>query len=613
MFRAQSARWFEIITTRDDFARVLQALAGTGAAQLEARPLEEDTRPVLPRLEAFHEEFAALEKTYGLYWPEVEGTVLSEIVNPVEALGTALATLRLWADEAAPTIARVQALEAEAAELGLVARLVAATGAGFPFARMPAAAGKGLARAVWFLPGADRHDTGADGVLSATIAVSEGLFVIALAGPGELEGFEAAMSARQGVRVPIPGFLSEDAADHGGQIAEAQARNMRAQVEACDQLNRLAARQRLDEVLSRIAVLKWLYDNIGDVQATERTIRITGWTKSRTGARLRQALDAVGANYVLSVAEQGANGAAPVFLFNPRWLAGFEFFPRLLGMPGRGEADPSLAAAVIAPVMFGFMFGDVGQGAVLVAVGFLLRKRLPLLGLLIPGGIAAMLFGVLFGSVFSREDVIPALWLHPLNEPVTVLAVALAMGVVFLVAGIALDVLQAVWQGVLAGWLRQHGGIVLSYLGLIAAWWLPAMLWTLPLGIALAVLGARDAQGRLTGMAVAAALGEYVESLMRLFVSTVSFVRVGAFALAHAGLSAAIIGIAEAAGGVGYLVIWLLGNLLILALEGLVTGIQTTRLILFEFFTRFYHAGGREFRPLSVPDFHSRKHEGNRT
>jgi V/A-type H+-transporting ATPase subunit I len=187
------------------------------------------------------------------------------------------------------------------------------------------------------------------------------------------------------------------------------------------------------------------------------------------------------------------------------------------------------------------------------------------------------------------------------------------MGVVFLLVGIALDILQAAWQGVLAGWLMKHGGIVLAYLGLIAAWWLPAALWALPLGIALALLGARGGEGRATGMAVAAALGEYVESLMRLFVSSVSFARVGAFALAHAGLSAAIIGIAEAAGGVGYLVIWFIGNVLIIALEGLVTGIQTTRLILFEFFTRFYHAGGREFRPLSVPDFHSRKHEGNRT
>jgi V/A-type H+-transporting ATPase subunit I len=613
MLRARVTRWFEIITTREDFARVMQALAHTGAAQLEARPLEEDTRPVLPRLEAFHEEFAAIEKTYGLYWPEVEGTVLSELKNPVQALDQALGILKRWAVRAQPVIAQVQALETEAAELALVGRLIAATGAGFPFARMPASAASKLARAVYFLPGEDRYDPSGDDVLAAEVATPEGLFVIALADQAQMTGFEAAMSARKGVRVVIPPFLGDDPASHASRIAAAEAENMRAQIAACNRLNHMAVRYRLAEVLSQIAVLKWLYDNIGDVQATERTIRITGWTKSQTGARLRRALDAAGANYVLSVAARDADGNTPVFLFNPRWLAAFEFFPRLLGMPGRGEADPSAVTALMAPVMFGFMFGDVGQGAVLVAIGVYLRKRLPLLALLIPGGIAAMFFGVLFGSVFSREDIIPALWLHPLNEPVTVLAVALAMGVVFLLVGIALDILQAAWQGVLAGWLMKHGGIVLAYLGLIAAWWLPAALWALPLGIALALLGARGGEGRATGMAVAAALGEYVESLMRLFVSSVSFARVGAFALAHAGLSAAIIGIAEAAGGVGYLVIWFIGNVLIIALEGLVTGIQTTRLILFEFFTRFYHAGGREFRPLSVPDFHSRKHEGNRT
>jgi V/A-type H+/Na+-transporting ATPase subunit I len=98
------------------------------------------------------------------------------------------------------------------------------------------------------------------------------------------------------------------------------------------------------------------------------------------------------------------------------------------------------------------------------------------------------------------------------------------------------------------------------------------------------------------------ALGELVESVLQIGVNTVSFVRVGAFALAHSGLSAAVIGMAAATGGgLGWLVVMILGNALIIALEGLIVGIQTTRLLLFEFFIRFLTAEGRQLRPLTGP------------
>ena len=88
--------------------------------------------------------------------------------------------------------------------------------------------------------------------------------------------------------------------------------------------------------------------------------------------------------------------------------------------------------------------------------------------------------------------------------------------------------------------------------------------------------------------------------MLQLGVNTVSFVRVGAFALAHAGLCVAVVGIAEAAGA-AYWPVLVLGNAAIVALEGLVVGIQTTRLILFEFFIRFLSARGRPFEPLLPP------------
>ena len=101
---------------------------------------------------------------------------------------------------------------------------------------------------------------------------------------------------------------------------------------------------------------------------------------------------------------------------------------------------------------------------------------------------------------------------------------------------------------------------------------------------------------------LAAALGELLERTLQLAVNTLSFARVGAFALAHAGLSSAVIALAGIAGhGLGGLLVLILGNLVILILEAMVVSIQTTRLVLFEFFTRFLTGAGRVFRPLPPP------------
>jgi V/A-type H+-transporting ATPase subunit I len=94
-----------------------------------------------------------------------------------------------------------------------------------------------------------------------------------------------------------------------------------------------------------------------------------------------------------------------------------------------------------------------------------------------------------------------------------------------------------------------------------------------------------------------------LESLVQLIINTLSFFRVGAFALAHVGLSLAFIVLADATGSIlAAIPVMIVGNIIIIALEGLVVSIQTTRLVLFEFFIRFLHGSGRIFRPLAAPE-----------
>jgi V/A-type H+/Na+-transporting ATPase subunit I len=98
-----------------------------------------------------------------------------------------------------------------------------------------------------------------------------------------------------------------------------------------------------------------------------------------------------------------------------------------------------------------------------------------------------------------------------------------------------------------------------------------------------------------------AAIGHLLESGMQILVNTLSFARVGAFALAHSSLSVAVVTMADSAPLWAAILIMVLGNVVIILLEGLVVSIQTTRLVLFEFFNRFLRGTGRVFRPLPVP------------
>ena len=107
-------------------------------------------------------------------------------------------------------------------------------------------------------------------------------------------------------------------------------------------------------------------------------------------------------------------------------------------------------------------------------------------------------------------------------------------------------------------------------------------------------------RGKVT--ALLTALGVLLENMMQLLLNTLSFVRVGAFALAHAGLSMAFNIMADSVSSVFFaLLLMLLGNIIVIVLEGLVVSIQTTRLVLFEFFIRFLQANGRVFKPLTRP------------
>lgn len=606
MLRPQACRWFELVAARDALAAVMTALARSGAVELQAHDTRRAVALVVAGAAPALARWQTLERQHAAHWPPPRAAATAPpLADPSGVLAARLAQLDAWRADAEPLLADAERLDAQRRELDDLAALLRADPALLPAPALLRGAGRGgVALRIHALAApldSHAHELPAD-ALVLPVAAGERRFLIALGRADTIAALDERLAARHARRVPWP-------ADLGGASVADAARDVAARRAALDaqrgaidaELRVIAERHDVAGARADFTTVDWLIRHGADVSASERLVWITGWTTAAAEAELDAALARDGLRGVVRFAPPPPDAEPPALLANPRWARAFEAFARLLGQPARDEADPSTALALIAPLLFGFMFGDVGQGVVLMAAGWVLRRRAPMLVLLVPGGALAVVFGLLFGSVFAREDVIPALWLHPLHEPATLLVAAIALGAAILAAGLAFAALQAHWRGSSARWWASDAGLALAWIALLAAPLQPDALWLALAGAAWYVGGAAATAGASRGAALAAAAARFVEQLLQLVVNTLSFARVGAFALAHAGLSVAVVGVAEASGGVGYWIVLVLGNALILVLEGLVVGIQTTRLLLFEFFVRFLAGRGRAFRPLAPP------------
>lgn len=599
--RPQAALWFELLTPREELTKALECLAETGAVELQTHSQPEHALE-LPGLQKTLETWGELSRRYGHWWPEGEVPPIEEALEPVSAMQDALQRLQAWAEDAEPLIAEGERLEIEAARLGELAEALDAPGSQLPDLHRLAAAGPMLGARIYRLPPRTVPQSLPTSVITETYASAEGATHLLAAGPlAQLEGLDRQMSALKARRIELPEWLPADPAEASEKVAERRREIQHQRAAVGEQLAALDERHHLKRALGTMALMEWFAGHAPSLPVTEHFAWVTGWTSDPQGHEINKALERGQVRHLLRYKDPPEGAVCPVVMHNPRWVKPFELFPSLLGTPSAGEADPSRIVALVAPLMFGFMFGDVGQGAVLLALGLWLHKRVPVFGLLIPYGASAIVFGFLFGSIFANEELIPALWMHPIDHPTEIMALALGLGVVVLTTGLLLDALGAFWRRLFGFWLATRAGLLVAYLGAVGAFLRPELLNFMWLGFAWFVLGmVLTSKHKL--LEIPKALGELVESVLQLGVNTVSFVRVGAFALAHAGLSAAIIGMAAATGGgIGWLVVMILGNALVIALEGLIVGIQTTRLLLFEFFIRFLTAEGRQLRPLTGP------------
>jgi len=322
----------------------------------------------------------------------------------------------------------------------------------------------------------------------------------------------------------------------------------------------------------------------------------------------------------------------PTKLKNPKFFKPFELFIRMYGLPAYDEFDPTIFLAITYTFIFGCMFGDVGQGLLLVIGGALIYKikKMDLAAVIAVAGIFSTIFGFLYGSVFGLEDVLPALWLHPMKHTVTlpivgsintVLVIAVAFGMFLILLAMIFNIINGIKQKDISKILFDTNGVAgLIFYGSIVASivlimtgraLLGGIFIVFMFGIPLILIAFKEPithfiqkkQGETHDSKIMFLLQtffELFEVILSYMTNTISFVRIGAFALSHAGMMEVVLLLARAEEGASInWIIFIFGNLLVMGLEGLIVGIHVLRLEYYELFSRFFSGSGREFVPYS--------------
>jgi V/A-type H+-transporting ATPase subunit I len=420
----------------------------------------------------------------------------------------------------------------------------------------------------------------------------------------------------------------------------------------------------LRRLLSTFSLGAQVYRVRDSLESTQLVYRITGWLPDADSQQMMKEIDNLAEGRVairlydpheVPSVKDGAE-KVPVKLTHGKFIGSFERMIFGYGAPLYGTIDPTPFVAVFFTLLFGIMFGDAGQGMVIMLVGILFSARAikafptwhKFGPIFIAVGITSTIMGLLTGEFFGNHEILDpvdnflasllrmehhepgdaVLHLmpeagHPITKILYFFAFTLAIGFIINSIGLIVNIINQLS-------LRHYAKAFLGKTGVIGAlffWYVIFMavriaafkipfFWVdgAAIGITLVFLFIAEPLERFVGghhpvfengvgMAIIMGIMEIMEVVLSYFSNTMSFLRVGAFALAHAVLGFVIFTmsdmVSQSAGPTG-LLIYVIGNVIVLVLEGMVVTIQVVRLQYVEFFQKFFLETGKEFAPFTL-------------
>lgn len=337
--------------------------------------------------------------------------------------------------------------------------------------------------------------------------------------------------------------------------------------------------------------------------------------------------------YLMESDGAATTSTPPTKLKNWKLIKPFEMYTEMYGLPAYNEIDPTFFIAITYAFIFGVMFGDVGQGLCLCLGGFLLYKLkgMRLAAIIGYAGIFSTIFGFLYGSVFGFEDILHHIWLNPQEAMInglpmmgnmnTILIVAIVFGMFLVIVTMIMHIINGIKAHNVEEILFDHNALaglvfyvsfVVAVILLMTGNALPGGIVLLVMfGLPLIVIALKEPLLNLVekkshifpaekGMFICQTFFEMFEVLLSYVSNTISFVRIGAFAISHGAMMSVVLMLAGAESGDPNILVVILGNILVSGLEGLIVGIQVLRLEYYEMFSRFYKGTGRPFKPYTT-------------
>ena len=455
-------------------------------------------------------------------------------------------------------------------------------------------------------------------------------------------------------RVELPGELRSVKKDVSKELSAKLEKLSEEQKNVERKVNELVKKEEkyLTEVWTNLRVNELLHHIKANFKSSSRTVIFTGWLPSSRKEKLTRTIKkACEDRCYLEWNEAGSKGVIgdeiPVRFNNPKVLAPFQMLVSNFGIPKYGTIDPTPFVMPLYLSMFGLMFADVGQGLILAALGalgvFFMGKKKGKEGLCqlswlgVWCGCSSMLFGALFGSYFGL-GLLPPLWFnfhsliagHPsgssmVSDVFDILSITIYFGISVIFLGLIFNwvnmIRQKKWMelvfdkgGILGGWIYAGGIHIASFMvSHNYKEFPPGPVMFLLVGLPSLLLFIKEpyhyfkhGSGERSNLAMAIInfMMEWVVELLEIFSgylsNTLSFMRVAGLGIAHVCLMISFFTLAGMTSGIGSIIILILGNILVIGLEGLSAGIQALRLNYYEFFTKFFHGTGKLYTPISL-------------
>ncbi len=442
-------------------------------------------------------------------------------------------------------------------------------------------------------------------------------------------------------RIRIPDFVTGDADEALCRLEEKIKENS-AQLEDINGKIAVLAKDAEGELQTAFSKLRFLHDafdlrrNAGEMNGKFYLKGFIPEKQEKRFDKLFEGFRSVSVIYLPPDAD--ASCTPPTILKNNFLTRPFAMMVEMYGLPDYGGFNPTAFVAITYTLLFGIMFGDLGQGLVLVLGGLLLKKKLgaQASGMVTRVGLSSMVFGTLYGSFFGYEELLDPVFekigidflpLKVFKQTDFILLTAVGIGVALIVISMLINIYIGFknkdYEKAVFGCNGIAGLVFYCSVaaGLVGTMLLDVKIMSAPFVIFLIVIplicifcrtpfsiAAKYKEWRLSADEEKMTVGNFIvenffemfEFLLSYVSNTMSFLRVGGFVLSHAGMMLVVMTLMDMCAAAAQPFVLVLGNVFVMVMEGMIVAIQIIRLEFYEIFSRFYEGGGKPFEPVGV-------------